>query len=182
MNEKRIAVSDMERNKAAQQAVAILMQDVVFSTAKNIACYLARTEEFDSTPIIQAIWAAKKNCYLPVLSSHEEGYLHFVPYQANDQLQLNKYRILEPQNKTTYPTERLDLVIMPLVGFDIEGHRLGAGGGYYDKTFAFAKNAAQKKPILMGLAYEFQCLHALPRDEWDVPMDAVVTERQIRFF
>jgi 5-formyltetrahydrofolate cyclo-ligase len=182
INEKRIAVSDRERNKAAQSATTLLMQTALFSSAQHIACYLARTEEFDCTPMIQSIWAAQKNCYLPVLSSTHEHYLEFAAYHANDVLQLNKYRILEPDQTVRIAAEKIDLVLLPLLAFDLSGNRLGAGGGYYDRTFAFLKDKSIKSPVLMGLAYEFQLIHELPHDEWDVPLSGIVTEQQIRYF
>lgn len=179
LNDKRKSVSDVERNQAAQQAMQLLTQNAIFDESKNIACYLARTEEFDCNPIIQAIWQAKKNCYLPVLSANKEGHLDFVAYQANDLLRLNRYQILEPENTATIAPEKLDLILLPLVGFDLQGNRLGVGGGYYDRTFEFIKNRVQVKPLMLGLAFEFQQVHQLPADEWDVPLCGVLTEKKL---
>ena len=71
----------------------------------------------------------------------------------------------------------LDLVITPLVAFDAEGNRMGMGGGYYDRSFAWRKRRRiWRGPMLVGYAYELQKLNSIRASDWDVPMDAVVTE------
>jgi 5-formyltetrahydrofolate cyclo-ligase len=63
-----------------------------------------------------------------------------------------------------------------LVAFDSQGHRLGMGGGYYDRTFSFLKDKIHHKPKLLGLAYDFQQVEQLPYEEWDIRLDYAVTE------
>ncbi len=197
INEKRALVSDAERNHAAQSATDLLVNSPLFTLHSRIACYLARREEFDSSPIIHAIWNANKHCYLPVLtqvphtSPHaKEGLLGdnddcqmvFGEYHMNTELALNRYRILEPQETPHLQANNLDVVILPLVSFDKTGTRLGMGGGYYDRTFAFINESNAKKPLLLGLAYRFQCVKELPSDRWDVPLHGVITEKEIVMF
>ena len=72
---------------------------------------------------------------------------------------------------------------MPLVGFDLNGYRLGMGGGFYDTSLAYLRRrSAWKKPFLMGIAYECQKVETLPRDPWDIPLDAVLTEKKLYRF
>lgn len=131
----------------------------------------------DTSPIIQAIWRAKKKCYLPVLT--EGRSLYFVRYDENDTLQPNQFSILEPENTSRkIAPEQLELVILPLVAFDLQGHRLGTGGGYYDRTFAFM-HANHKKPKLLGLAYSKQQADCIPFDPWDITLAGVVTEQGV---
>ena len=84
-----------------------------------------------------------------------------------------------------HPRERrygreLDLILAPLVGFDTHGNRLGMGGGYYDRTFAYLKHRLHwQKPRLIGLAYELQRVADLANHAWDVPLQSVVTEQHI---
>jgi 5-formyltetrahydrofolate cyclo-ligase len=182
INDKRYAVSDSARNVAAQRALQFFMQNPLFAEHQHIACYLARNEEFDCSPIIRALWQAGKNCYLPVLSTEHDGHLNFVSYHPEDVLRLNRYRILEPEHGEIFPETQLDLVILPLVGFDTHGNRLGMGGGYYDRTFAFLNQRTEKKPLLIGLAYAFQQVHQLPIDAWDVCMHGVLTEEGLVLF
>ena len=70
-------------------------------------------------------------------------------------------------------------MIAPLVAFDLQGHRLGTGGGYYDRTFAFLHELAIRKPDMMGLAYAAQQAPQIPSDPWDITLNSVVTEQSI---
>ena len=74
---------------------------------------------------------------------------------------------------------QLDVVIAPLVAFDESLNRLGMGGGYYDRTFAFRKRArVLRRPVLIGVAYSFQRVDRLQPENWDVPLDVVITEKE----
>ena len=103
--------------------------------------------------------------------------LCFVRYDEGDALELNPYSILEPQNTARKIAEdHLEVVIMPLVAFDLLGNRLGTGGGYYDRTFAFLCANPSKKPLMIGLAYMAQQAENIPTDPWDIKLDGVLTE------
>jgi 5-formyltetrahydrofolate cyclo-ligase len=160
----------------------LLTKSTLFTSSLHIACYFSQGNEFNCASIIEAIWRAHKNCYLPVLSSSHDNSLEFVSYNKNDLLCLNRYNILEPQKAERFDPGQLDLVLLPLVGFDLHGHRLGMGGGYYDKTFSFLKGKKQQKPYLLGIAYELQRLDQLPEDPWDVSLDGVLTEKTLYTF
>jgi len=116
-----------------------------------------------------------KTCCLPVLRA---GELLFFPYQHGDELKKNQFDIPEPVDRTNQiEADQLDLVLLPLVAFDGVGYRLGTGGGYYDKTFAFRKKSAKPVPLLVGLGYDCQRAAPLPADPWDIMLDAVLTEK-----
>nr|VFK20302.1 MAG: 5,10-methenyltetrahydrofolate synthetase [Candidatus Kentron sp. LPFa] len=118
-----------------------------------------------------------KKAYLPVL--HGKG-LWFLPFDANTPLVCNKYGIPEPalSSDSRCIPQALDLVLTPLVAFDGMGRRLGMGGGYYDRTFAYLlRRRVFVKPMLVGVAYAFQQVATpLPKNPWDVPLDGVVTD------
>lgn len=185
LREKRHTIATEQRKAAAHSAAKIIALHSIFLSSQNIATYLARDDEFHSRPLIEEIWSAGKNCFLPVLSAEKEKFLDFVKFSKDDTLRPNRYKILEPEHKTIIMhAEELDLVFVPLVGFDLHGHRLGMGGGYYDRTFEFLlpKSFKAKKPLLIGLAYEMQQTDTLPRDAWDVTLDGVLTERRLLLF
>lgn len=171
----RNSISSAQRDSAALSALSMFLNHPLFINHQNIACYFATNNEFNCTPFIEAIWAAKKNCFLPVLSKTKT--LHFVSYQKEDVLHLNPYQILEPQHTKMIPYDELDLVLLPLVGFDLQGGRLGMGGGYYDRTFSFLKEN-RNKPYLVGLAYECQCVSWIPKETHDVQLTAILTEKR----
>lgn len=113
---------------------------------------------------------------LPVL--HEDGCLRFAPWSAGEPVQPNRYGIPEPVVEPTalLSPESLDLVVVPLVGFDHRCHRLGMGGGWYDRSFAFRRHRPSP-PRLVGAAFAFQQVEgALPSKDWDVQLDAVCTD------
>jgi 5-formyltetrahydrofolate cyclo-ligase len=116
---------------------------------------------------------------LPVLSKTKEKPLEFVLYRLGDKMRLNRYNILEPVDAQGISTEELDLVILPLVGFDERGNRLGMGGGYYDATFSFLLNRNRSKPFMLGLGYEDQRVDELPTDSWDIQLNGILTERRL---
>lgn len=169
-------ISALDRQKAAMAAAHIFMQQVLKPAQQHIACYLAFNDEFETHPMIEAIWQAKRTCYLPVLAAPNEKQLLFIRYQYGDPLQKNQYDILEPAHrKPTIAPSALDLVITPLIAFDHAGHRLGTGGGYYDATFSFLQQQATS-PVLIGLAYAIQQADHLPNDPWDIQLSGVLTE------
>ena len=176
----RDAISESYRLKAAATAAEILTNYPGFKQSENIACYCAHKKEFETIPLIETIWQLGKKCYLPVLC--EGKILSFVRYDKGDMLELNQFGIPEPDNYVKrIPSNKLDMVLMPLVAFDTQGRRLGMGGGYYDRTFAFTHNQVVK-PYLVGVAFDSQLVEELPSDPWDINMHSVITENGIKQF
>lgn len=174
---RRQQISLAERQKAAADAALLLLHTDIFRQSQQIACYYPFNNEFDCFPIIQEVWRANKNCYLPVLSLAKLNHLDFILYQPDTVLKPNRYNIPEPISPISIKAEKLDLVLLPLLGFDEKGNRLGMGAGYYDRTFQI-----KQKPLLFGLAYEEQYVSHIPCDTWDVPLNGVVTEKRIRLY
>jgi 5-formyltetrahydrofolate cyclo-ligase len=107
--------------------------------------------------------------------------LDFAPWSPGDPLRPNRYGIPEPDTTVgvVSPTA-VDLVLLPLLGFDRSGQRLGTGGGYYDRSFAFLQHTPRPaRPLLIGIGYALQEIPSLPVMDWDVGMDFVVTEREV---
>jgi 5-formyltetrahydrofolate cyclo-ligase len=179
---KRQAITESQKKSDAEQAAKIMQSQAIFQQSREIACYLARDDEFDTQPLIELIWKNNKNCYLPVLPQAREKFLDFGLYRAETVLRSNRYKILEPEGSQQIHGNELDLVFIPLVGFDLKGNRLGMGGGYYDRSFEFLLKNSAKKPLLIGLAYAVQQVKELPQDPWDVPLDGMLTEKEFKFF
>lgn len=132
--------------------------------------------EFDTQPIIDLICKANRHCYLPVIN--EEKSLYFVRYDGGDELQANQFSILEPVSRNELITpNQLDVVLMPLVAFDNYGHRLGMGGGYYDRTFNFLQNQLKRRVKMIGVAFAQQQAEKIESDPWDIKLDGVLTEK-----
>lgn len=110
---------------------------------------------------------------LPVVQA--DGGLRFAPWRAGDPLEPNRYGIPEPTVETTLSPREMTVVLLPLLGFDRHGGRLGMGGGYYDRAFAFRREHPAP-PHLVGIGFACQELAGLAAESWDVRLDAVATE------
>ncbi len=170
------------RRTAAISACKRLTSLNRFRSAERIALYLAADGELDPLPVLERACAMGKQCYLPVLHPVREQSLWFAVWRPGDVLRPNRFGIAEPEWKPGALVKpwALDLVIMPLVAFDAEGNRVGMGGGYYDRSFAWRMHRRfWRGPMLVGYAYELQKLDCIHASDWDVPMDAVVTENAL---
>lgn len=118
---------------------------------------------------------------LPVLCADQR--LRFAPWRAGEPLVGNRYGIPEPDvaASSLLEAEALALVVLPLVGFDARGNRLGMGSGWYDRTLAF-RQARSAPPYLVGAAFALQQLGDFAAESWDVGLDAVCTESAILDF
>lgn len=180
IRQERRALTPRQQRQHAQALKRRLCTQLWFRKAKRIALYLPNDGEISPEPLIQLCWSLGKQVYLPVLHPIAHNRLWFIRYTPATRLRLNTYRILEPQ-QTAAPrcsAWALDLVFLPLVAFDEQGGRLGMGGGYYDRTFAFKlAETGLQGPKLVGLAHELQKQPALEVAFWDVPLFAIATER-----
>jgi len=179
LRQARRALSATQRRHAAEQAARRLARLPRFRNARRIAAYIASDGELDPMPLVERAWSLGKQVYLPVLLPVGGRRLWFAPWEPDDLLLRNRYGIPEPAHApwTRISPHILDLVLTPLVGFDAQGHRLGMGGGYYDRTFAFLRShRCWRHPHLIGLAHECQRVEALTPNPWDVPLEGVVTE------
>ncbi len=176
---RRRALTEAERFQRSRAVCRRIAQRTEFRRARRIALYLAADGEVDLAPLLDKIWARRQMACLPVLRPLSGRKMDFLPYEPGDLLNANRYGIPEPVG---HPREAvappfLDLVLLPLVAFDLQGNRLGMGGGFYDRTFAFLRRRHRwHRPRLVGVAYDFQQVEYLPAEPWDVPLHAVVTE------
>lgn len=175
MRQKRQQLGAEHCRRASALLIQKLIQDARFIAARKIAFYFPFQNEIDPLGLLYYAHGLGKSVYLPVLD-HEHGMLHFAKYRPGDRLSTNRFGILEPLPTQLLSPHHLDLVFVPLVAFDNHGHRLGSGQGYYDRSFAFLKKSnTPNKPILMGLAYDWQRIATLQVDHWDVPLSSVLT-------
>jgi 5-formyltetrahydrofolate cyclo-ligase len=143
--------------------------------AGNIACYLATTNEAPTQSLLHALHQRGKRVYVPVVRGQA---MHFVRWQPHSALRIGRWGIREPRrHHGRIKPSQLQLVFAPLLGFDKKGSRLGMGGGYYDRTFAF-KQKGCKKPLLAGFAYSIQEQAHLPVQAWDVALDCLITDKR----
>ncbi|HTH75758.1 MAG TPA: 5-formyltetrahydrofolate cyclo-ligase [Trinickia sp.] len=157
---------------AAGESLAAHLGDALTRFAPHtVGFYWPLAGEFDARAIVGE-WLAqdmRRQAALPVVAMKGHA-LRFHAWTPDAPMRIGHHRIPEPD--ATQPVLP-DLLLVPCVGFDEDGYRLGYGGGYYDRTLAAWPGAA--RPVTLGIAYE-ACRAALPREVHDVPLDAIVTD------
>jgi 5-formyltetrahydrofolate cyclo-ligase len=185
LRHRRAALDEAQRRHAAARIADTILRTPRFLHARHVAVYLPVRGEADPLGLVAQARRLGKRVYLPVLAPLVQHGLWFLPWDQDTPLHRNRFGIPEPvlNGHTPRPPSRLDLVITPLVAFDANGHRLGMGKGYYDRTFAFLRRRGQwRKPYLLGCAYGFQEVSGLTAQPWDIPLHGVVTEQGWRHF
>ncbi len=179
----RSAIKPDARRIAAQRALRLALRYGLLLRARRIGFYLPHGAEFDLSPLLnQALWM-QRMCCLPVIPAGRGRVLRFARLTGHNVMTANRYGIPEPSDLNPLRARQLDVLFMPLVGFDIQGHRLGMGGGYYDATLAYlTRRRVWKKPLLIGVGFECQRVERLPHDPWDAPLDAALTEHNLYVF
>jgi len=176
MRARRRALRSGQRKAAAARLALQVARSPLFLRARRVALYLAADGEIDPAAIRRIAWRLGKQVYLPVLHPRQQKRLAFVQFGRGECLLPNRFGIGEPAALAGRVRPwQLDLVLMPLVAYDASGGRLGMGGGYYDRTFAPLQGDCRwpRRPALVGLAYRFQQVAALPQRPWDVPLRRV---------
>lgn len=176
LRDQRRALPAPARIAAAEGLAAHLLAMPELPVIGYVAGYWASDGEIGLHVFQLRLPAGLRYC-LPVLHG---DVLRFAPWRAGDPLVTNRYGIPEPDIEPSSALDARDMavVVTPLVGFDARGHRLGMGGGWYDRSFAF-RRAQAAPPLLVGAAFAQQQLDAVDAAEWDVPLDAVATESGI---
>ncbi len=179
LRQARRLLSPSQQRLAARKLYRQLSQHPVFRRAKDIALYLPNDGEIDPRPLLLAAQRRGKRTYLPVLKAWPRTRMVFQRLMPNESLRPNRFGIAEPVYRPSRQRKvwTLDLVLMPLVGFDESGGRLGMGGGFYDRSLAYrSRRKNGHKPTLLGLAHDCQKVDKLPLERWDVSLHATVTD------
>ncbi|MEX1226779.1 MAG: 5-formyltetrahydrofolate cyclo-ligase, partial [Marinobacter sp.] len=179
LRSRRRNLSTAQQNLASERLALNLLNDPELFRTRHVAIYLPNDGEIDPLCYIAQGRNRGIQFYLPVLHPVHRGRLVFSPFDEDTRLTPNCFGIPEPDFKQGLkrPPWALDAVLMPLVGFDSDGGRLGMGGGFYDRTFAFTRYALRMAPKLIGLAHECQRVEALPVEAWDIPLHAIVSDQ-----
>jgi len=171
----RIAFAGPERDAAERSITQAITRLPAYRKARHVAIYFSIDGEVDLSRLIRHARRLGKSVYAPVIG--ERG-LTFRSFREEFPLLANRYGIPEPQSGASIDARSLDLVLVPLVGFDRQGSRLGMGKGYYDRAFRFLRlRRSWLKPKLVGVAFSVQEVkERIEAAAWDVPMHGIVTE------
>jgi 5-formyltetrahydrofolate cyclo-ligase len=172
LNQQRTSLTSDQVKQMSQLVCDKILSSDTFNNSDCIALYSALYNEVNLSTLLQT----NKQLYLPVVQA--DNAMTFQHYDKDTAMLKNKYGILEPQNDLIVAASEIDLCLMPLVGFNRNGDRLGMGGGYYDRYFEL--NQKQKKPtILAGIAYDFQEDDTIQNQQWDIPLDIIFTNKEV---
>jgi len=171
----RRAMSDEARDKASSIICHRVIHSHEFMSCESLACYLPLADEVDATEVIHRAWCAKKRVFSPVTDTR--GNMVFRQLTPNTELERNNFGLLEPVSGSFVAAKAIDLVITPVVAFDDQRHRIGMGGGYFDRCFHFLKHRRKwLRPKLLGIAFDCQKVEKIVSNPWDIPLYQVITE------
>ncbi|MCR4443072.1 MAG: 5-formyltetrahydrofolate cyclo-ligase [Peptococcaceae bacterium] len=175
MQEMRQSLTALEIETKSRQAASLLLQLSEYRLARTLLAYLPIRGEVDTIPLIITAWQQQKRVVVPTCLPGRR--LALSELRSLDELAAGTFGIPEPKAEflRKVPPGQVDLALLPGVAFDLSGGRLGYGGGYYDRFLGSLRPGCPK----IGLAYEFQLVSVLPAEEHDLPVDMVVTDRQV---
>jgi len=179
IKEKRSQLSEKELHLTSKAITERIRSFKFPKELTKIGIYYAVNNEVDVHPLCKILWQESKRVYLPIV---EKKKLLFGEYRDTSNLKNNRFKIPEPivGIESQISAFELDLIFMPLVAFDPMGNRIGMGGGFYDRTLDNKQlDNDLKKPILVGVAYEFQKQNQIQPNPWDIPLDMIFTESKI---
>lgn len=175
----RKQLTEQQQYGAAQALSERALSLPFWPQVKRIAAYLANDGEVSLSPLIAHCQSSGIAVTLPVLHPFTQKHLLFLDYQSDTPMTQNQFGIEEPVLSTQgiRLLSEHDVLLMPLVGFDSKGNRLGMGGGFYDRTLAFLESY-YKPPRLIGIAHDCQQAESLPVESWDIPLNGILTPTQ----
>lgn len=178
----RRALDDAEHAAASGRICQQITRSGAFRKARHIGLYLPMDGEVDCLPLAARAMDRGKSVYLPRIPGNFPQAMDFVRLDSDTSLERGPHGVIQPPREgvVSVKPRELDLVITPLAAFDENGHRIGMGGGYYDRAFGFLITRQRwLKPQLLGVAFECQKADRIHPDPWDVALWGIVTERAV---
>ena len=173
IRQKRKALHEDEVAKCSELVRRVVLEHEFLKQNRCIASYHSFSGEIDTVEINKALRLAGHHMALPVIHPEEKGLMDLYSYEKPEDLILNRFKIPEPvvSAENLVQPHKLEVVIVPLVGFNEKGERLGMGGGYYDRML----KKISCECLTLGLAYDFQLIPEIKSQPWDMPLDEVIT-------
>jgi 5-formyltetrahydrofolate cyclo-ligase len=179
---KRRALPPAEHHLRSDLAAAAIARLPAFKFGARIAVYLPFDREANTAALLRAAWRRGVRLYVPVVIDLRHRRLRFYPLTGR--MRRGAFGIFVPHEHTVPVAPRwLNLIVVPLVGVDGTGRRLGMGGGFYDRALAFRRVRRDwRGPRLIGFAFDCQKTDSVFADPWDVRLDALATESGLEHF
>ena len=165
-----------EKNKKIQRRV---IDSFDISLMKNTLMYFPFRQEIEVSLIIKELKKFSNKIYMPKLLSNKK--MVFNRFVEGQNLTKNNYGILESDSEVYLEPVKFDVMFIPFVGVDLNGFRLGYGGGYFDRALSDI-NHHKVRPLIIGLGYEYQLLDSNFAEPHDLRYDKVITESRIHIY
>lgn len=171
---RRLSIPDKKREEKNRLIIQRLEKIPEFKQAEVVHLYIPikGKNEVDTWPIVTSLLGARKKIVIPVMEFNSVV-LHHVYLEDIGNLKPNKWGVEEPETKRPADIGALDIVLVPMIGGDTKGNRIGYGKGYYD---SFLK---QTKAVTIGLLYEECLIDEIPAEPHDVRLDIMITDKQL---
>jgi len=171
----RRSMSFDERRVASKIINHKVISSREFHAARSVGCYLPMHDEVDPSEIIARAWRANKRVFCPVMEKRGNMVYRFLGKDTT--LLRNSFGLWEPFDSEIISARQLDLVVTPLVAFDKNNHRIGMGGGYFDRCFSYLRHRRSwRSPKLLGVAFACQEVDKIDPNAWDIPLYGVCSE------
>ncbi len=191
MRRQRLALSAHTRRHAGLSVVRQIRREPQFINSHKIGLYLDAFGEVPTRALIELCFQLRKTVYLPVVHFKNKplAWAQITRHQwLSQRMTRHRFGMKQPFKQRGISVKSLDYLFMPLVAFDHQGHRLGMGGGFYDRTLAHCASTHKhrklkpSKPIRVGLAYDFQRVETIQSNDWDISIHAIVTPSEYQRF
>ncbi len=165
------SMSTQDRQEASQAICVHLSSVPSIATADTILAYLPLAEEVDLTSLLTAWIEESRTVCVPIVTwENKTMHAGLLPTLDRESLIEGKHRLREPRDSLPVSADTIDVMLVPGLGFDRDGGRLGRGGGYYDRYLN-----DHRSPIVIGVAFDCQMMKSIESEEHDQLMTAVVT-------
>ncbi len=169
---KRNLLEPESKERYDESIYGTVINSEEFRGSSNIFVYVSFGSEVDTYKIINYALEQGKNIFVPKIISKKAG-MAAVKIKSLGDLERNSFGILEPKEfKDKVEADILDYILVPGLGFDLKGSRLGYGGGFYDRFLT----GISAKTAVIALGYEIQIVESLTVDSFDIPVKGIVTE------
>ncbi len=172
------SLSPAEAARKSRLACLTLLGLAEFQRADVVMSYMPIAGEVDATEINQAVLRHGKTLLLPRVYRDPPRLAAIACHSLTEPMERGSYQILEPAEGPAWPVERIDLVVVPAVAYDLRGFRLGKGGGFYDRFLSQPRLRA----VTCGLAFAEQVLPNVPIQEHDQPIQMLAAEAEVLRF
>ena len=171
----RREMDEQERAAASELICKRVIHSGFFFASHSIACYLPMEDEVDTHSIIEAAWRANKRIFVPVLREHRK--MLFRELSHKTPLVQNSFGVWEPVDGKLISPRHLDIAITPTVAFDQNNNRIGMGGGYFDRCFAYLRHRQNWfRPKLIGVAFACQEVEEIRANPWDIRLYRIFSD------